>query len=287
MVDRARWLVMLPRTSAVRDAGLGAQRRDDRVVDVVPGDRLGADGEQHVRVLAGLAVQAAGLGGPQRLPGLDGLPDDRVDGFGERGAGLVDRHVQQADGLIGQDVGGVAGDGLAVVLPADAADPQPGDLVAAQAGEQPGQRDRPDQFHRVVGVGAAGQVGGLQVEPGPQQLGPYLVGDHPRVGADQGVDAARDGQRPVGVEPAREPVPFLAVAEEHPGRHQHVSLGARRDRLPGAGMDMVAALDVVADGHAVHGGDPGGAGLPGPLPGLGDLFNKKTTKNKKEKTDEQ
>ena len=31
--------------------------------------------------------------------------------------------------------------GCAVVLPADAADAQAGDLVAAQAGEQPGQRD--------------------------------------------------------------------------------------------------------------------------------------------------
>jgi hypothetical protein len=38
------------------DAGLGAQRRDDRVVDVVLGDRLGADAEQDVRVLAGPAV---------------------------------------------------------------------------------------------------------------------------------------------------------------------------------------------------------------------------------------
>ena len=45
-----------------RDAGLGAQRRDDRVVDVIPGDRLGADGEQHVHVLTGLAVQR-GLAG--------------------------------------------------------------------------------------------------------------------------------------------------------------------------------------------------------------------------------
>ena len=40
--------------------------------------------------------------------------------------------------LGGEDVPGVAGDGQPVVLPADAADPQPGDLVAAQAGEQPG-----------------------------------------------------------------------------------------------------------------------------------------------------
>ena len=34
--------------------------------------------------------RSAGLGGPQRLPRLDGLAVDRVDGLGERGAGLMD-----------------------------------------------------------------------------------------------------------------------------------------------------------------------------------------------------
>ena len=88
-----------------RDPGFRAQRRDDRVVDAVAGDRAGPDGEQHVGVLAGLAVQPAGLGGAQRLPGVDGLPDDRVDGLGERGAGLVDGDVEEADGIVGEDVG--------------------------------------------------------------------------------------------------------------------------------------------------------------------------------------
>jgi hypothetical protein len=57
-----------------------------------------ADGEEQADVLAGLAVQPRGLGGPQGLPGFDGLPDglpdDRVDGLGERGAGLVDWCVE-------------------------------------------------------------------------------------------------------------------------------------------------------------------------------------------------
>ena len=89
------------------------------------------------------------------------------------------------------------------MLPADAADPQPGDLVAAQPGEQPGQRDRADQLHRIVGVGGvAGQIGGVQVQSSPQQLGPHVVGDHAGIGADQGGDAARHCQRPVRVEPA-------------------------------------------------------------------------------------
>ncbi|WP_205717571.1 hypothetical protein [Actinomadura soli] len=45
-------------------------------------------------------------------------------------------------------LGVVAADGLPVVLPADAANPQAGDLVAAPAAEQPGQRYRADQLHR-------------------------------------------------------------------------------------------------------------------------------------------
>ena len=89
-----------------RDAGFGAERRDDRVVDVVPGDRLGADGEQHVDVLAGLAVERRGWAGRAACQASMAWPSERVDGLGERGAGLVHGHVQQADGLVGEDVGG-------------------------------------------------------------------------------------------------------------------------------------------------------------------------------------
>jgi hypothetical protein len=90
------------------DAGLGAQRRDDRAVDVVVGDWVRADGEEQVHLLACLAVQAFWLLGPLGLPGLDGLADDRVDGLGEGRAGLVDWDVEQADGVVGEDVPGVA-----------------------------------------------------------------------------------------------------------------------------------------------------------------------------------
>ena len=82
-----------------RDAGLAAERRDDRVVDVVLGDGLGADGEQQVDMLAGLAVQHRWLGGPGACHASMAWPDERVDRLGERGAGLVHGHVEQADGL--------------------------------------------------------------------------------------------------------------------------------------------------------------------------------------------
>jgi hypothetical protein len=116
-------------------AGLAAQHRDDGLVDVVLGDAAGTVGEQEVHVLAGLAVQHGRLAGPHGLPCLDRLAEQRVDGLGERGAGLMRRHVQQADGVAREHFAGIARDGHAVVLPADAADAQPGDLVAALAAE--------------------------------------------------------------------------------------------------------------------------------------------------------
>ena len=46
----------------------------------------------------------------------------------------MDGHVKQADGVLGEHIWRVGRDGLPVVLPAGATDPQPGELVAAQAG---------------------------------------------------------------------------------------------------------------------------------------------------------
>ena len=143
------------------------------------------------------------------LPRLDRLADQRVDGLGERGAGLVGGDIQQADGVPGEDFSGVAGDRHTVVLPADAADPKPGDLVAALPGKQPGERDRAQQFHRVGAGVAGGPVAGGEVEPGPQQLGPDVISDHAGVRAEQCVDAARGAQGGGDVEPAWDPLPFL------------------------------------------------------------------------------
>ena len=131
------------------DAGLAAEGGDDPVVDVALIDPAGADGEQEVHSLAGLVVGHLRLRGPHGLPCLDGLAQQRVDRLGERGAGLVRGDVEQADGVAGEYPGGVAGDGHPVVLPSDASHAQTGDLVAALAGEQPGEGDRADHHHVV------------------------------------------------------------------------------------------------------------------------------------------
>jgi len=143
------------------DPCLAAEHGDDSGVDVVLGDAAGAVREQEVHAFSGLAVQYRGLPGTDGLPGFDRLAEQGVDGLGERGARLVD--VQQADRLADPGLVGVSGDGHAVVLPSDAADPEPGKLVAALCGEQPGQRDGPDEFDRMGPAVRGRQVARLDV----------------------------------------------------------------------------------------------------------------------------
>ena len=82
---------------------------------------------------------------------------------------------------------------------------------------------------RIISTGwtrpsAWGRSSGLQVEPGPQQLGPHVVGDHPRIGADQrrrlrGVPGRGPGRT------CGDPLPFLQVAEERACHPQVARLG--------------------------------------------------------------
>jgi hypothetical protein len=159
------------------------------------------------------------------------------------------------------------------VLPADAAEPEPGDFVTTLAREQPGERDRADHVDR-VGSGSYRQVGGVEVESRPEKFGPEVVGDHPRVGSPQSPDAARGFQCSRGVETARDPFPVLDIAEEGAGDADVGAFRLLRQRfseLFGAALTPVLRLDVFADTHAVDGGNPGSAGLPCPLSGFGNV----------------
>jgi hypothetical protein len=73
IVERARWLVMLPRTPA---AGTPALRQSIRMTLLVmqgAETRRRAEGEQQVRPLAGALVGELRLAGADGLPCLDGL----------------------------------------------------------------------------------------------------------------------------------------------------------------------------------------------------------------------
>jgi hypothetical protein len=103
---------------------------------------------------------------------------------------------------------------------------EPEDLVDAQPGEQPQQRDGADELERIPrGAGCAwgavlGQVVLAEVQPSPHQFGPHLLGDHARVGADQRRDRSGDPERAARVKPSLDPLPFLQVAEERSDRSE-------------------------------------------------------------------
>ncbi|WP_331740124.1 hypothetical protein OG613_45415 (plasmid) [Streptomyces sp. NBC_00015] len=197
-------------------------------------------------MFAGLAVEHLRLLRPQFLPCLDRLAQQRIDGLGERGAGLVGGDVQQADGVSRQYLVGVAGDRGPLVLPADAAHAKSRDLVIAQATEQPGQGQHPEELERIAEAVEPGrQIVGADVEPGPQQFGPDVIGYHPRVGAEHRRDGSGRRQRAYGVEPSGYPLPFLKVAEESAGRGEVARLAVRRDRLTCPFLVTGDSLDAV------------------------------------------
>ena len=127
-----------------------------------------------------------------RLPGVDGLADERVHRLGERGAGLVGRDVEQADGVpAGRLCSGHAG----ICLPSDASKPEAADLVRAEAGKEPGQRESAKQFDGVEGTPPSDRVVlGVGVESGPHEFGPDLVVDDARIWANQGPDTPSESR---------------------------------------------------------------------------------------------
>ena len=120
-------------------ASLPAQRRDQRLVDVVLLKAPRAVTEEQINKLASLAVTEWRLCGAGRFPCRYRATDHWVDRLGEGGAGLVHRHFEHADGVPRQHVARPARHCDVLLLPANATDPKPDYLIAAQAGEQPDQ----------------------------------------------------------------------------------------------------------------------------------------------------
>ena len=155
--------------------------------------------------------------------------------------------------------------------------PQAEDLVDAQAGEQPQQRDGADELERIprragsAAVHVLGRSSTLEVQPGPHQLRPDVVGDHARVGPDQRRDRPGDPDRATRVEPPLDPLPLLQVAEERPDRPDQRRLRSRREHLAVAGAHRVGVqrLGQLADLQPIDGGDPRGGELAIPALGLG------------------
>jgi len=69
-----------------------------------------------------------------------------------------------------------------------------------------------------MGRATTWKIVGYEVEAGPDQLGPDIVGDDARVGADQSDQALRRGQMPHGIKPSRNQLPLLKITKEDPQR---------------------------------------------------------------------
>jgi len=66
------------------DPGLGAEDRDELLIEVGAADELGAVAEQVLASLTGLAICDRRLRGANKLPYFDQFANDWVDRFGER-----------------------------------------------------------------------------------------------------------------------------------------------------------------------------------------------------------
>src|SRR5208283_5129307 len=53
-----------------------------------------------------------------------------------------------------------------------------------------------------------------EIETRPKKLGPHIVRNRPRLGADESRDASGSGKATVRIEASRDPLPFLKVPKE-------------------------------------------------------------------------
>src|SRR6266542_1323298 len=205
-------------------AGLATEDGDEGLIEVVPGDPLGPQAEEEWHELTGARIEQGWLGGTGGFPHVNRLAHDWVDRLGERRAGLVGGHVEQADAV----------GAIRAWLPADTADPQANEFIATQAAEQPRDDERPYQFHRIAiaSVAARCEISVVEVEPGPQEFRPQIIGDDAGVRADQGLDRPGRGQGARRIEAPGDPAPFLAVAEELAHDPEVVVFRSGRQWLP-------------------------------------------------------
>src|SRR6266542_6273626 len=132
--------------------------------------------------------------------------------------------------------------------------------------EQPRQRKRSNQLHRVIASAAArGNICGLEMQTRPEQLGPGCVVNHARSRADQSFDAAWRGERSTGVKSAREPAPLLTVTEELPWNAEICLLGGSGERLPQALLNGVLCAGIGTDVESTNRRNVRGADLARPV----------------------
>ena len=133
-----------------RNTGLFAESRNERLVQIVysyPGE---ANEKEKIDQFASLRVGEFCTLRAHLFPRGDGLADNPIYRLGESSGGLVDRNIEQANGVGRQSLAG-ARHGDIILLPANAANAQTNDLVAAKAGKEPGDDKCSGHLNRIGG----------------------------------------------------------------------------------------------------------------------------------------
>ncbi len=95
------------------------------------------------------AIQHRRLRRSNSFPGRNRLPNEGINRLGEGRAGLVRGDIEQADRLFGGLLRGLPHDFHLFALPPDTSQSQARQLIAAQAGEEPGDGQRPHEFEGI------------------------------------------------------------------------------------------------------------------------------------------
>ena len=199
-------------------------------------------------------------------------PDERIDRLGEgraRSCGPGRRASRR--GSCGRSRDGV--------LPADAADAQPDDLVAAEAAEEPRHRQRAHQLDGIAvpGLGRGREIGAARGGgPAHSSFAHTSSAITRGAGPISALTARGRGEGPGRIEAAGDPAPLLAVAKElaHGAEIGLLRSGATA-ACPSRCRIGIAALREVADAHAIDGGDVGGAQVARPgarAPAIGGML---------------
>ena len=123
--------------------------------------------------------------------------------------------IKQANGFFGNFLCGLLRCCHLFTLPADTSQSRARKFITAQAGEAPGDSQRPDKFERVELPARVGwQITGFKIQSRPHELGPDGVGDDPWVRSGQCSDTARSGKGARGIKATHDPFPFLTIMEE-------------------------------------------------------------------------
>ena len=262
-----------------RNTGLLAESRDKRLVQIGHSYPGKANEKEKIDQFASLRVWEFFTLWTDLFPRGDGFADNAIYRLGEGGGGLVDRNVEQTNGVGRQSLASARHSDI-ILLPPNAAKAQTNDLVAAKAGKEPGDNECSAHLNRIGGywkwdmveIALFRKIIGSQVKAGPDELGPDIVCDGSWVRANKRKQALGRDHAAHRIEPSRDQLPLLEIAKEDAkdGNASGTRAG-RKDLAAALHMSRIdtapiAAMPLANDGNGFR------SQVPGPIRGRSDLW---------------